>query len=100
MNKLILAAASAAMALGLSTTATTASAAAGDRFAETMSETDTNQDGMVSKEEFLAAMAKMYDDKMAAMKKMPAAKQAKMIKGDQMTMQGYRAMLREFGGGR
>jgi Ca2+-binding EF-hand superfamily protein len=100
MNRLILAAASAAMALGLATTATTASAAAGDRFAETMTVTDTNKDGMVSKEEFLAAMAKMYDDKMAAIKKMPAAEQAKMMKDDQMTQRGYRALLREFGGGR
>jgi hypothetical protein len=100
MNKLILSAASVAMAFGLATAAPTASAAAGDRNAETMSAADANKDGMVSKEEFLAAMSKLYDDKMDAMKKMPAAEQAKMMKGDQMTMKGYRAMLREYGGGR
>jgi len=99
MNKLILSAASIAMAFGLVTAATTASAAAGDRNTETMA-ADANKDGMVSKEEFLAAMSKMYDDKMEAMKKMPAAQQAKMMKGDQMTVRGYRAMLREYGGGR
>jgi hypothetical protein len=95
MNKLILSAACVAMAFGLATAATTASAAAGDRNAETMS-ADANKDGMVSKDEFLAAMGKMYDAKMAAMKKMSAADQAKMIKGDQMTMDGYRALVREF----
>ena len=95
MNKLILSAASFAMAFGLATAATTASAAAGDRNAETMA-ADANGDGMVSKEEFLAAMGKMYDAKMDKMKKMAPAAQAKMMKGDQMTMDGYRALVREF----
>jgi len=95
MNKLILSAASIAMAFGLATTATTASAAAGDRNAETMS-ADANKDGMVSKEEFLEMMGKMYDAKMEKMKKMPAAAQAKMMKDGQMTMEGYRALVREF----
>jgi len=99
MNKLILSAASIAMAFGLASAATTASAAAGDRNAETMS-ADANHDGMVSKEEFLAAMSKLYDDKMEAIHKMPAAKQAKMIKGDQMMVKTYREMLREYGSGR
>jgi len=95
MNKLILSAASIAMACGLATAASTASAAAGDRNAETMA-ADANGDGMVSKEEFLAAMGKMYDAKMDKMKKMSPAAQAKMMKGDQMTMDGYRALVREF----
>ena len=99
MNKLILSAATVAMAFGLATAATTAAAAAGDRNAETMA-ADANSDGIVSKDEFLAAMSKLYDAKMEAMKKMPAAEQAKMMKGDQMTVRGYRAMLREYGGGR
>ena len=94
MNKLILSAASIAMAFGLATAATTATAAGG-RNAETMA-ADANGDGMVSKEEFLAAMGKMYDAKMDKMKKMSPAAQAKMMKGDQMTMDGYRALVREF----
>ena len=47
----------------------------------------------------MAAMGKMYDEKMAKMKTMAPAGQAKMMKDDQMTYDGYRALLREIGGG-
>ena len=45
------------------------------------------------------AMGKTYDAKMDAMKKMSAADQAKMIKADQMTRDGYLAMVRQLQGG-
>jgi hypothetical protein len=97
MKKLILSTATLAMALGLATAATTASAK--DRYPALAAAADMNKDGMVSKEEFLQAMAKMYDEKMAKMKTMPAAEQAKMIKDDNMTIEAYRRMLTELSGG-
>jgi len=96
MKKLILAAATLAMTIGLATTATTASAR--DRFPELMTMADANKDGMVTKEEFLAAMGKMYDDKMGKMKKMSAADQTKMMKDDAMTRAGFRFLISEIGG--
>ena len=97
MKKLILSAAAIAMTLGLATAATTASAK--DRYPVLMAAADANKDGMVSKEEFLQAMGKMYDEKMGKMKTMAPAAQAKMMKSDQMTYDGYRALLREISGG-
>ena len=97
MKTLIIGAASAALALGLAATATTASAK--DRYPAWVAASDANKDGMVSKEEFLQTMAKMYDDKMGKMKMMPAADKMKMMKDDQMTIDGYRALLRELSGG-
>jgi hypothetical protein len=47
----------------------------------------------------MAAMGKMYDEKMGKMKTMAPAAQAKMMKSDQMTFDGYRALLREISGG-
>ena len=97
MNKLILSAAALAMTLGLATATTTASAK--DRYPVLMAAADINKDGMVSKDEFMAAMGKMYDEKMTKMKDMAPAAQAKMMKNDLMTYDGYRALLREIGGG-
>lgn len=97
MNKLILSIAALAMSLGLATATTPA--AAKDRYPVLMSAADINKDGMVSKDEFLAAMGKMYDDKMTKMKAMAPAAQAKMMKDSQMTFDGYRALLREVSGG-
>ena len=97
MSKLILSAAALAMTLGLATATTTASAK--DRYPVLMAAADINKDGMVSKDEFMAAMGKMYDEKMTKMKTMAPAAQAKMMKNDLMTYDGYRALLREIGGG-
>jgi hypothetical protein len=97
MKQLILGAASAALALGLITATTVASAK--DRFPEWVETADVNKDGMVSKDEFLQAMGKMYDEKMAKMKKMSAADQAKMMKDDFMTIEAFRIMYRELSGG-
>ena len=97
MNKLILCTAAIAMTLGLATLATPASAK--DRYPVLMAAADMNKDSMVSKDEFLQAMAKLYDEKMVKMKAMAPAAQAKMMKGDLMTYDGYRALLREISGG-
>ena len=97
MSKLILSAAALAMTLGLATATTTASAK--DRYPVLMAAADINKDGMVSKDEFMATMGKMYDEKMTKMKTMAPAAQAKMMKNDLMTYDGYRALLREIGGG-
>jgi predicted GNAT family acetyltransferase len=97
MKRLTLGAAAIALSLGLATAATTASAK--DRYSQMAAAADMNKDGMVSKDEFLQAMGKMYDEKMAKMKTMPAAEQAKMIKEYNMTIEAYRRMLVELGGG-
>jgi hypothetical protein len=97
MKKLILGAASAALALGLVTATTVTSAK--DRYPAWVEAADLNKDGMVSKDEFMQAMGKMYDDKMAKMKKMSAADQAKMMKDDFMTIEGFRILYREMSGG-
>lgn len=97
MKKLILGAASAALALGLTMATTVASAK--DRYPAWVEAADFNKDGMVSKTEFLDMMGKMYDDKMAKMKTMNAADQAKMIKNDFMTREAFRIMYREISGG-
>ncbi len=52
---------------------------------------DASGDGMVSREEFLAAMGKMYDEKMAAFKKM-GKDGAGMMKGNDMTPGGFKAL--------
>jgi hypothetical protein len=95
MKKLVLSSAAIAMAIGLAAATTTASAR--DRYPQMAAAADMNKDGMVSKDEFLQAMGKGYDEKMAKMKAMPAAAQAKMTKADQMTMDGYRALLGDLG---
>ncbi|WP_310385895.1 hypothetical protein [Roseateles sp.] len=97
MQKLTLSATAIAMTLGLATA--TPSASAKDRYPEMMAAADANKDGMVSKEEFLSSMSKAYDDKMGKMMKMSAADRAKMVKSDQMTVDGYRALFREIMGG-
>lgn len=99
MQKLTLSAAATAIAMTLGLATATPSASAKDRYPAMMAAADANKDGMVSKEEFLASMSKAYDDKMGKMKKMSAADQAKMMKSDQMTFDGYRALWREIMGG-
>ena len=97
MNKLILSIAAITMSLGLGTVTTSASSK--DRYPQMLAATDTNKDGMVSRDEFLLAMGAMYDQKMVKMKTMSTASQAKMMKDSQMTIDGYRALLREISGG-
>jgi len=54
---------------------------------------DTNKDGMVTKQEFMNAAGMRYDAAMAEMKKMPADKSAKMMKGDMMMPDGVRKVF-------
>lgn len=56
---------------------------------------DANKDGMISKQEFLDEMGKRYDKAMEMAKKMPAADQAKMMKGTQLTIEGFNMMMKE-----
>jgi hypothetical protein len=55
---------------------------------DNMAKYDDNKDGMVSKEEFVNAMSKRYDEMMAKAKQMPAGDQAKMLKSAQFTNAG------------
>ena len=50
---------------------------------------DASNDGMVTRDEFLKAMGKMYDDKMDAYKKM-GKDGAGMMKGSDMTRGGFK----------
>jgi hypothetical protein len=53
---------------------------------------DRNRDTMVTKQEFLDAMAKAYDMKM---EKMKASKDTKMTKGNAMTMDGLKSLIND-----
>ena len=96
MKKLIPTIAAIAMSLGV--TLATTDASAKDRYPQMMAAADMNKDGMVSRDEFLQAMGTMYDQKMVKMKAMSATSQAKMMKDNQMTIDGYRSLFREISG--
>jgi hypothetical protein len=96
MNKLILSVAALAMTAGLAATPTQATAR--DRYPN-LAEMDTDKDGMISKEEYLAAAGRRWDAMMVKMKAMNAADQAKMIKDDKMTKMGIEYYWRQAGGG-
>jgi Ca2+-binding EF-hand superfamily protein len=51
---------------------------------------DKNTDGMVTRAEFLDAMGRAYDMKMDKMKK-----DAKMVKGDAMTRDGFKSLIND-----
>jgi Ca2+-binding EF-hand superfamily protein len=57
---------------------------------------DKNKDGMVTKQEFMDAMSKAYDMKM---EKMKASKDTKMMKGDAMTMEGFKSLINDLHSG-
>lgn len=97
MKKLILGAASAALALGL--IAAAPAALAQDRYPLWVDAVDANKDGMVTRDEYLKYMGTMYDEKMAKMKKMSSADQAKMMKDSSMTIEAFRILYREMSGG-
>ena len=62
---------------------------------------DVNNDGMMSRKEFMDAMGKRYDANMDKMKKM-GDKGKMMMKGDAMTKDGTKMLFSEwhaFGGG-
>lgn len=57
---------------------------------------DKNKDGMMTRQEFVDGMGKIYDMKM---EKAKAAKDAKMMKGDAMTREGMRSLFNEINSG-
>ena len=97
MKKSIFGAAAMALMIGATAMPLTASAQQGS--AAVMKMADVNNDGMVSRQEYLDAVAKMYDEKMASMKKMAPGEMAKLMKGDLLTAEGLRIMLISLGGG-
>lgn len=62
-------------------------------FDEIFRMSDKNKDSMVTKAEFLDAMGRAYDMKMAKMKASPNAD--KMLKGDAMTKEGLRSLIND-----
>ena len=95
MIKTILSATALAMSMGLAVAPLQASAK--DRF-PTAAEFDTDKDGMVSRDEYIAMAGKKYDEAMAKMMKMPAGEMAKMVKDSKMTMAGFNHFLAQHGG--
>jgi hypothetical protein len=89
MNKFSLGALALAIGMGLAAPLTAAAAQ------DYMPGFDANKDGMVSKQEFLNAMGKRYDEMMTKAKQMPAADQVKMIKGTQFTSSGIDWVMRD-----
>jgi Ca2+-binding EF-hand superfamily protein len=91
MKAKILTASALALALSMSVIAAPAHARADDlTFPIIFKMADKNNDGMVTKEEFLDAMGKAYDMKMNAMKA-----DAKMVKGNMMTRDGLKSLLND-----
>ncbi len=54
---------------------------------------DKNKDSMITKQEFLDAMGKAYDMKMAKMK--ASKDSAMMMKGDAMTKEGFKSLIND-----
>ena len=86
----------AALMLGIafSTGATVAMADNGSKSEKMFKMVDASNDGMVSREEFLAAMGKMYDEKMEKFKKM-GKDGASMMKDKDMTHGGFMAFYKD-----
>ena len=91
MKRNLIAAAAAAALMTLS--ATPVSAQELLDFEKTWLMADRNKDGMVTKQEFMEAMGRVYDMKMASMKTSKDA--AKMMKGDAMTREGLKSLFEE-----
>jgi len=94
MTKALLAATAMSLGLMAATVSLPARADAGDiTFNAIFAMADKNKDSMITKQEFLDAMGKAYDMKMAKMK---AAKDAdKMMKGNAMTMDGFKSLIND-----
>ena len=98
MKKALLAATAMSLGLMAATVSLPARADAGDiTFNAIFAMADKNKDSMITKQEFLDAMGKAYDMKMANMK---AAKDAdKMMKGSAMTMDGFKSLINDLHSG-
>jgi hypothetical protein len=94
MKKALLAATAMSLGLMAATVSLPARADAGDiTFNAIFAMADKNKDSMITKQEFLDAMGKAYDMKMAKMK---AVKDAdKMMKGNAMTMDGFKSLIND-----
>jgi EF hand len=94
MKKALLAATAMSLGLMAATVSLPARADAGDiTFNAIFAMADKNKDSMITKQEFLDAMGKAYDMKVAKMK---AAKDAdKMMKGNAMTMDGFKSLIND-----
>ena len=94
MKKMQLALSIAAFGLMAATASLPARADMGDiTFNMIFEMADKDRNAMVTKQEFLDAMGKAYDMKMAKMK---AGKDAdKMMKGNAMTMDGLKSLIRD-----
>jgi len=93
LKKLTAALSAAAFGLSLAASPMTASAQEIYNFEILMRMADTNKDGMITKDEFMAAMSTAFDGQMEMMKGMPDA--SKMMKGDAMTSAGLKAFLED-----
>ena len=94
MKKALLAATAVSLGLLAATVSLPTRADAGDiTFNSIFAMTDKDKNSMITREEFLDAMGKAYDMKMAKMK---AAKDAdKMMKGNAMTMDGFKSLIND-----
>lgn len=93
MKKSLFAVAAVTLAMLTATASLPARADSGDLTFKMLFEmADKNKDTMVTKQEFMDAMSKAYDMKMAKYKE---AKDAKMMKGDAMTMDGLKALIND-----
>lgn len=94
MKKLLLAASALSVGLMAATASLPARADVGDiTFNMIFEMADKDRNAMVTKQEFLDAMGKAYDMKMAKMK---SGKDAdKMIKGNAMTMEGLKSLIND-----
>jgi hypothetical protein len=98
MKKLLHAATAMSFGLLAATASLPARADAGDiTFNAIFAMADKNKDSMITRQEFLDAMGKAYDMKMAKMK---AAKDADMMmKGNAMTMDGFKSLINDLHSG-
>jgi hypothetical protein len=98
MKKMQLALSIAAFGLMAATTSLPARADMGDvTFNAIFAAADKNKDATITKQEFLDAMSKAYDMKMAKMK--TGANADKMIKGGGMTMDGLKSLINDLHSG-
>jgi Spy/CpxP family protein refolding chaperone len=94
MKRRLLATSIMAIALSVGFAAAPARADSGDiAFQMIWQMADANKDNMVTKAEFLDSMGKAYDMKMEKMKAMKDS--SKMMKGDAMTLDGFKSFIND-----
>jgi len=90
MKKMHCAAAALAMALGIGAAMPAYADDADMTFDKIFRMADQNNNKMVTRQEFLDAMGKAYDQKMNAMKK-----DSKMVQGSEMTRDGLKSLIED-----